>query len=486
MIFPSKSSDNAVAFRSLLGLCIVAGLASGPSHSEERVSAIDIEVGAIYSSNVTLTSSDRDIDDTVYRIAPRFSLGKESGRFSGLLNYMPEALFYENFGSANEVYHVLDAQAQFNAMDNRFKIDIGGQRFQVIDGADSAFPSNNFAISERRTDATVWTVTPAWQEAFGDVRMSASSTFRKSNFDDPPSLNRRDSIDSEEISSSLRFDNHAIKQGVTWAAAYNHKRFNFEGDVLPWEYQQAFIELGYRLSDKLRIFGAGGRETPFNAFLDPQMKDDFWEAGLDFTPNQRLSLQVAAGERSYGSSYRGRVTYQMRRGMTEFEYTEAPATQNEILANRQPFEQTDNLDDFLTRLGEDQQFVRKRAEWRTVVDLPKSTITLRLFDEQRDDAFSFEGAIRPEESYRGAAARFDWNLSNRMILALAYDRAERQGGLSEEDFARHSVEGTYQLSRRLSLVARFQRSTEDGLQEGNGGGYSENQFQLFARIGVMP
>ena len=117
---------------------------------------------------------------------------------------------------------------------------------------------------------------------------------------------------------------------------------------------------------------SAGAETSFDDYFEPDMDADFWEAGFQYEPNPRLSLELAAGDRSYGTSMRGNFSYELRRGDITVTYDEEPNNRSELMMDRHPLTSQDNLDGLLDRPGESDRFVRKRGEFRANVELSKS------------------------------------------------------------------------------------------------------------------
>ena len=91
------------------------------------------------------------------------------------------------------------------------------------------------------------------------------------------------------------------------------------------------------------------------------MDEDFWEAGFQYKPNQRMDLELAAGERSYGTSFRGNFSYTLRRGSISMTYDEGPTTRGELAFDRRPIIDADNLENNETRERQ-QSVVRSRTK----------------------------------------------------------------------------------------------------------------------------
>lgn len=439
---------------------------------------IALDIGAVRSDNIRLANEGLEDSETVYVVSPLFTFSKQSERANALISYAPQALFYQDTEDSDQIYHVLDAALNTVLVRDRLFVDFSAVNFQTIEGAENRFALNNVPISGQRTDMAIWSVTPRWQQPLGSAQFIAEGTFRQTLYD------RSDLFDSDEKSGILDLNNLNQLQGISWALRYQYTRLDYDTPALPWEYQRAWAELGYWLGSSLRVFASGGVETPYDEFLGSDMEDEFWEAGFAFSPSERLQLEFAAGERSFGTSFRGRLAYALRRGRTELTYTEGPSTQNKASSGRRPIQQTDNLDDFLT-LANNNQFVRKRAQWINAIDLNKTSITLRLFHEEREDTFSLDGTPQGDAAFRGAALRVDWDVGVKLSLGLTGDIVDREGdNVDDEQLMRLGVDASYRISRRFTLTARAQR-TEQEAQFPGLDNYIENQYHLFLRTEIL-
>lgn len=461
------------------GLAAVSGLivsaAAGTAHADPWDFGLVLDLSAIHSDNIGLAESGFERSENVYRIAPSFLLTKESDRLTADLRYQPEALFYRDSSEADDVYHAVDATMDFALVRDKLFVAFDAAQFQSSGSADQTFLTSNIPIAGNRLESTVWGISPRFQQRFAGADILASTSYRNVTYDQP------DFLDSEQKSAQLTIDNYWKGEGVSWALDYQYVRMDFDSLSPPWEYQRASAELGYWVTGSVRLFGSGGVETPFDEFFEPDMSDKFWEGGFEYRPNERLEMEVAAGERGYGTSARGSLTYRMRRGETTISYTEGPETQNGIQGTRRPLQRTDNLDDFLSRPGVNNQFIRKRAELSSSIDLAKTTVTMRIFTEQRDDVFLVDGTPQNEESYEGAALRVDWQAGAKLGFALSGDVARRNGDSnSGDDLTRFGIDVNYDLSQRYGLVVRALRTEQEASSTGLAG-YTENQYHLILR-----
>jgi hypothetical protein len=285
--------------------------------------------------------------------------------------------------------------------------------------------------------------------------------------------------DSNEKYGRFELGNIEEQQGFAWETAYYYRRTEYEISP-PWEFQRASLSLGYWFSGTTRLFGLGGAETAFDNIDEPNMDSDFWEAGFQYSPNQRLNLEVAVGDRSYGTSYRANLNYQLKRGSIRLNYDEGPANRAQIVFDRRPIRDSDNLDAVLDRPGDTDRFVRKRGELYAVVDFSKSQFSVRVFSESREDRTTADGEDLQDEDYSGIALRWEWRVGTKTTLSLGGDTALRERVDFESRLYRADAEVSYRLSKRLSLRLTFSRNR----QEDNSDGvfdYVENQAGLFLR-----
>lgn len=456
----------------LLVSCIV--FLSSEANAEWKLGTV-LDLSIIHSDNIRLAPGGAEESESVYSISPTFTASTASDRVTADIRYRPEALFYENNSSADDIYHVVDAIADATLVKDLLYIGFDAAKFQSSESPDGQFLTSNIPISGNRLDSTTWGFSPRLQRRLGQADLLVTTRYQNVSYD------RKEFLDSDEKSAGLSVDNFSVGSGVSWALRYEYTRMDFGAMALPWEYQQASAELGYWVSDSLRVFVSGGVETPFDEFYVADMSDSFWESGFEYNPNERLNLVLAAGERGFGTSARGSFTYRMRRGGITISYIEDPSTQNEVRGSRRPLQTSDNLDDFLSRPGVNNQFIRKRAELIGDIDLAKTSVSLRVFSEKREDVFSLDGIRQQKESFEGAALRLSWQLGAKLGLGLSADIAKRDGASSlGEDLTRTSLDISYRMSRRFSLIARALRTVEDGNQT-TFAGYTENQYHLTLR-----
>jgi hypothetical protein len=437
-----------------------------------------LDLGAIYSDNIRLAPEGEEESETVFQIAPTFRLSREDDRLIADIIYQPQALFFKESDDANNVFHVVDASMTGTVVREALYVYASAARFQTIIAPDGPIPTSRIPITRNRTDSTILQLRPYWEQNLGSADVFAEAVYIDTSFDEqddfPGSLIRNN------VQKGARFNlnNHGLGEGFAWGLDYWIRRVEYEG-AIPWEYQRATADIGYWIGG-VRLFAAYGYETPYDSFFDSSLEDEFWEVGFQYAPNQRLDMEFATGERSFGKNYRGRFSYQLRRGTTTLSYIEQPATRGMTGFDRRPLTAKDALDNFLDSPTSADRFVRRRADWNTQIELSKSEFSLRFFWDSRESRTTDTGEELADEEFAGAAARWNWDLSQLSAVGLGASYVAREIGDRENEVRTFFVDYTLRMSSLFSLIFLAQHSVQES--EGSGfAGYTENQVRITLR-----
>ena len=466
----------------VLPVCLLAAVtftlpttATGQSWEFETV----LDLGAVYTDNLFLAEDGMEETDVVWRIAPTFSLTKESDRIDADLRYMPEALLYTEAEDADGVFHSVDADLTATLVSDALFLNLRAVNFQSIVSPEITIPTSNIPVTGNRVDSRVFGVRPYWEQTFGSVQSRIEVDYIVTRFDEPEDIVGSFIQDNDQSGGLIRFDNLERGEGFAWAVEYTSTKVEYK-DALPWEYQQAFLNVGYWLGSNFRAFVQSGIETPYDAILDSSMEDDFWEAGFQIVASRRLDLEVAAGQRSFGDTIRVDLEYELRRGQTSLTYVEGPSTRGENIYQRQPLAGTDNLDGLLDRPFASDRYILSRGEWATAIELARSEFTLRVFMEDRDQRTTDTGTELEDERFEGIALRWQWNFGDNSALGIAGDLTRRETDTIEDEIRRYAIDYSYYFSPRYAVVLLAQQSQQEGAIFSDND-YTENQVQVFLR-----
>lgn len=434
---------------------------------------VNIDWGVIFTDNIFLENDGIEESETVYTVRPEFYLTTDGDRIDADIRYRPEAYFYQTNDDADGVFNVLDATMTAALVRNRLFLLLDASNYQSVISPAIGFPTSNIPISQNRVDSRVLEARPYWEQQLGSADLLVEVAYVDVTYDDE--------FIQDNVLKLGRFelDNIRRQQGISWGLSYEFTRSEYEIS-LPWEYQVAEASLGYWLTGTTRIFVSGGVETDIENLEESNLDQDFWEAGFQYA-SRRMNLEMAAGERFYGTSYRVEFDYQLRRGTTTLEYTETPTSGSELpLGSRPITDDTDDLDGILDRPGRGDRFLRKRFDWTTSINLSRSTFTLRLFGEARDERRSGLGVQLPDENFAGIAVRWSWDVGSNSTVGLGGDLARREEEIVDDDLRRYYIDLTYRFNQRVSFRTEFIHSSQEGrtIDEFD---YDENQLRLLLR-----
>ncbi len=462
-----------------LGVLGALTLASTTAVAQQWEFATTVDLSVIHTDNLTLTSEEAAEDEVLYAVVPTFRLSRDSDRLEADIRYRPEAFFFDDQSDFNEVFHVVDANVTATLARNALYFFAGAYNYQSIQTPDRNIPTTNVPITANRVDARILEARPYWDQDLGFANIYLEAAYVDTTFSEFDNSLVGFSQDNNETRGRFELQNRSNQQRFAWGLEYQNRSLEYE-DTATWDYERAGLDLGLWFNNSLRVFVAGGLETGFDQFLEGGLDDDFWEVGFQYRPSQRLNVELAAGERSYGDSYRGELSYQLRRGSTALVYSEEPRTLGDLLFDNRPIVDSDNLDDFLNRPGDTDRFILKRGEWRTTLDLARTDFSFRVFYETRDNRSNAVGAPLDDEELSGAALRVAWRPGSKSTIGVNADFTNRETLGADADLIRIALDYALRLSERISVVFLVQRVEEDGTLE-FGVPYEEHQFRLTLR-----
>jgi hypothetical protein len=367
-----------------------------------------------------------------------------------------QAYQYESL-SDNEVYHQYNASVSASLVPDAFVIELGANRTQSIIDPEAQIPSGTLPISTNRQDRDEYYVAPIFAYAFGSG-VSMRAEYRNKWLD----YSEESSYSSEDRDARFSIDNYRRGRGLTWALRYSQLQTEYDENLFKWEYRQAMMELGFWVNKNFRFFASGGRESAWDAPLDPALEDEVWEAGFAYSSKGRVSAEFAAGERSFGSSWRGNLTANLRRVSTSISYAERPTTDNRTSYQNADFMDPVAPNDFLDSPGREASFISKRFDWRFQIDANRTEFLFGVYDENRTDRRSFDGEYLSDETQSGVNLKITYRFGSRTEV-------EARGSLADWELqpgeGRRVVRGwlsaKYQWGSKTSVKLEYQYGEQD-------------------------
>jgi hypothetical protein len=244
---------------------------------------------------------------------------------------------------------------------------------------------------------------------------------------------------------------------LTWDTTYHHDRVQY--DIAdPFEYDQAYAELGIRVVRGFRLIAQAGVETdPLRHRSTGGFDEAIYKGGFEWHEGDRSEVRVLVGHRFFGRTYEGLWHYTGRILEGNVSYTEGPTTQAQNTVVRSitaPGDIPPGLNQDLSRITSDVYLVKTL----------NGTIALRgrLTDiflagnwERRD--YVYLGNI--EDKYKGASLLVNRRLGRRVTVSATAsytDASLREGDLYTE--RRYSISLQRQIGRKTNLVLSGNRT----------------------------
>lgn len=434
-----------------------------------------IRVGASYSDNVFLGPSSNSVDEVIYQATPSLTFVHQTPQLDVNAEYSFDWYRYSDLKTTSN-YHHGEVSLIGRAWEDSLSAELGARRSQTLSDPEDVIPQGSLPLSGNLIDQDEWWFSPNLSRSLGSVvALNTNYRYSKIQLDDPLAQ------DTTYHSAALGLENYSAGQGLTWALRYDWRRSEFEISA-PWENQKATAELGFWVNAKTRVFGSGGKESSWDNPFDPAMDDSFWDAGFAYSPSDALSAEFAAGERTFGSSWRGRLDYTFRRGSTSLSYDESPTTTDFSRTGGTPsFPDTGNIDDFLDRPGSAERYISKRLNWDLSLEFRRTGFTLSVFDEDRADRFLADGTRVDDQSQTGVRANFTWQAGVRTDFSVFGSLVDQETGAdNKSEFANAGLNVTYGLGTRsdISLAYNYSEQQPRG-QSSSSRDYVANVVSLF-------
>jgi uncharacterized protein (PEP-CTERM system associated) len=378
-------------------------------------------------------------------------------------------------------FHVGSATFVGKALEEDLTIELGGRRRQVLSDPDDVIPGSRLPLSGGLTDRDELWIYPRLRRSLGtSVTFDAAYRLMEGRYDDD--LFQDDT--NQQVTVAL--DNYRAEQGMTWALRYNGQKTEY--DLSPtWERQEALAELGWWLSGKTRIFASAGKETPWDELTDPKMTESIWEAGFAYVSGDKISAELAVGDRSFGSTIRAKLDYTFQNGNMAVTYDEIPTTVGLDTALRQaPALDPDGVNDFLTGPGTAESYIRERLAWDLGLQLRQFDIGASVFSEDRTNRLLADGSTLGDQKQDGILATLGWQAGARTQIQFRGRVVDREfSNVNKSRFTGFRVDVNYRLGVRSTLTLSYDRAEQEPDDTTPAGrAYESNIVSLLFTIGT--
>jgi len=438
-----------------------------------------IRVGVSNTDNIFLVAAPDETDETIFQISPSLSLDYENQRMDAVIRYQFDWYKYADLDQTDR-FHRYDASLTGELIDETLFLEVGGSRSQSVVDPDGVIPPGNLPISSNLADRDEYFINPRLEKTFGrSVTVTADYRYADVRFDESDLEDTQFVQDNTNESASFKLENYKRGQGLTWAAVYEWQEIEYEFS-LPWEYKRAGAELGFWASSTTRLFASGGKESAWDDPIDRSLQDDFWEAGFAYRNGDRMSAEFAAGERSFGSSWRGNLDFTFQRGELVFSYADTPTTIGLDQFNPGNLLNPEEPDDLLARPGSAERYISKRGQASLSLNFRRTELDFVVFDEERTGRSRADGTPLGDESQNGASVSFSWQAGVRtdFVVSGAINNRETEAA-GETEFLNASVAVNYRVGSSVQLTLGYDYSEQDPEDPATGPDYVARVTSFF-------
>jgi hypothetical protein len=290
-----------------------------------------IESALQFVGNLNLAEDPKDeVDLAGIEVRPGIYTSYLSPRAQGFLDYNLIGRVWED-SDYNEISHRLAAQGQYAVIPEWFRIEGAASYTDVVldpsrsynYGGSGLFYNDN--LSERATAS----LSPVVSHDFADFRFDARYTYGRVWYLDKPdrpgrpifSIYQDDSIDQQALVS---FSKREQRDAFSGRIYYEWQESEFETTV-PYRFERAGAEVGFRLTRTLSLVADGGVESDLDqSTTKGGLDSEFWHAGLEWRPDERTVVDARYGERFFGESWKLSVSRETRYLTMRLSYVEDP------------------------------------------------------------------------------------------------------------------------------------------------------------------
>lgn len=468
-----------------------AALVAVPGAVSAAEYGADLSLASIYTNNLTLAPSGLEESQWVNSVIPHVYFTQEANRYSVDIDYELQALFYMGESQLNEAFSRLWAAGDLNVIGEELKLAGFARATQVNLDPEGRLPGNNINITGNRSDVFAFEVGPEWQQ----LVLGASSLIDAYYY-----VGRiRYSEDGAQGADTQdgRFSLSSVTDSprpISYEVFYRYRNFDYD-ETGPAKFQQAYLELGYFVTQSFQLVGIGGAESDLAANTG-KLDEPYWEAGFRswFGANR---VEAFYGRRFFGPTYRLIWQRDLTASTFRMAYTETQQTDETLALEDLAFDVDQGLDpgqdETLTpdttidRPGSGGRSVNKRfiADYR--LNLYRTDVDVFAFWRRRKEIVPLVSPIvvpetfRVDESY-GLGFKVSWALGAKTTASWfgnwthrEFDVRDVNGG-DADDLYQTNITLDYDIGLKTELTARV------GFQARSGGSTDYDELNGALRL----
>ncbi len=446
---------------------------------------------ATLTNNTNLSATDKQ-SDLILSVSPGISIGGQSGRVRGFLNYALTGSYSARGEDSTNLYSTLSANANIEAVSNWMFVDVNASVSQQLIspfGTQSIDPNLN---NRNSTQVRTVSVAPYVQgQIAGQVNYVGRAFYSYTD------SGTSQASDSSVWGALLGFDGTTRWSRLSWGLDFTYREARFTDRRTEFD-QLNVVSLNYAVTPELRVSARYNVETSNLASLDSETTTG-WGGGLRWTPSPRTDLFLEYDQRFFGNSHLYGLNYRTPRtvwsisnrqglstGQTNFGRGN-PGSPFELLfaqfatVEPDPVARAQLVNAFLQANGINpntplnpsylpNNVVVERQQNASVAWLgQRSTVVFSIYQTQSESVLA--ASINPDDQFsggnalkwRGASATWSHRLTPRATLSVTGSGQRTSGGVADQETTYWTAMAMWssQLAQRVtgSLSARYQNQS---------------------------
>lgn len=418
-----------------------------------------IEGAVQYASNTNLSEdSSEQIDSAGLEVSPGFYASISTDSVTAAIDYSMIGRIWEESDS-NDLTHRLEANSEWTAIPEWFYLrgqatygdTIIDPRAGLNYGGRGIFGSSNLA------EVATATGSPMLRHRFKDFEVVAQYSYGRTWYLDEGKGESVSGFDlgRDAIDQSANFSLGTANTGsrVSGRVFYDWEDSDFENQ-LPYRYERAGFDGALQFARTLSLVGDVGKESALQvSTMEGGLDEDFWSAGLRWTPNERSSAEARYGERFFGESYSFELQHTARLLELTASYSEQPTVETRRLSLRDffPGELPPGIPDIDLGLY-NRPYLAKSASVGVTAAGSRTRVSLSGYQYERD----FIDETLANETNMGVRLGANRQLASNLSadLSLSYsdiERANDSSGLATSEISNdYDTQAVFSVSREAS------------------------------------
>ncbi len=338
--------------------------------------------------------------DFITQINPGILFTGVGRRFNLSTDYTMNNLIFAQNSNFSRIRHQLNANATTEIIKDFFFIDGTARRMQQNASLIGPQAVDNTNVTGNRIDLRTYNISPYLRYRF---KRLASTELRYTRGIVESNL-RNGLRNSQRDSYQFMLNSGSAFRTLQWGLNYSKNIIHFTRTDREIKMERSIANLRYNLTSQFALTATGGYEdNDFGSASNRNMSAPSWTIGFFWAPTTRTEIDLAAGKRFFGDTYRAEANHRTRLTTWSARYIEEVTTFNQQAGLAGGFENFGGIGGLgglgsLDSLGalnslNNGLFLQKRFSASVSLNGVRNTLSFRIFNLSRKSLSSIDDNV---------------------------------------------------------------------------------------------